>query len=387
MTSRAAPWVLAVVVTTAGACRQREPDPSNDGAETVPVSPAFTGPLGSKAGIPVVDFHAHWDPRFPRRMLEEMDRAGISVAMNYSGGRARTLAASRGAWQESGGRLGFFCNMPWEALEDPDFAGVALAHLRRCREAGALGFKIAKGLGLGVPDPATGGLLAVDDPWLDPIFEEAGRLGLPVAIHTGDPKAFFESCDPGNERWEELSLAPDWCFADRAIYPAWDDLHASFLRLVGRHPNTVFVGVHFGNDPEDPTRVAQAMRENPNLWIDTAARIPEIGRRPPAEVRAVFEEFPDRVLFGTDLQVGIDALVLGAGPHEPSDDDVARFWGSTWRYFETADTGIPSPTPIQGRWTVSGIELPREILEKLYYRNALGLLGIELPAALPHPAR
>jgi predicted TIM-barrel fold metal-dependent hydrolase len=334
------------------------------------------GPLASPTGIRVVDFHTHFDPRSPELMLAKMDEAGVAMAMNFSGGSPRAVPFSVEAQKQSKGRLRFFCVIPWGAADVPDFVGQVVMFLRECKEAGGLGVKISKALGLGALDPATGGLIAVDDPWLDPIFEEAARLGLPIAMHTGDPKAFFEPCGAGNERLEELTLAPEWCFADRSQFPAWEDLFGAFVRRVARHPQTTIVGAHFGNDPEEPLRVGRLMREHPNLWIDTAARLPEIGRRPPEEVRSVFAEFPDRIVFGTDLQVAPEGIVLGAGPEDTTPADIETFWRSTWRYFETNETGLPSPTPIQGRWTITGIGLSPDVLEKLYHGNAERLLGL-----------
>ena len=117
------------------------------------------------------------------------------------------------------------------------------------------------------------------------------------------------------------------------------------------------------------------MREHPNLWVDTAARVPEIGRRP-RDTRAVFDEFPERIVFGTDIQIGPEGVVLGAGPQDTTPADFDLFWRSTWRFFETTDAGIESPTPIQGRWTVEGIGLSRDVLEKFYHGNAERLLGL-----------
>jgi predicted TIM-barrel fold metal-dependent hydrolase len=335
-----------------------------------------TAPSGTPTGLRVVDFHAHFDPRWPELILQRLDQAGISTSVNFSGGSPRLVDASVRAQEQSQGRLRFFCVIPWGGSDRiPDFVGEVVRFLRECKAAGGLGVKISKGLGLAALDPWTGGLLRVDDPWLDPIFEEAGRLGLPVAMHTGDPQAFFRSCGPENERYEELTLAPEWCFADRTIYPSWEDLFGAFVSRVARHPGTTFVGAHFGNAPEEPLRVARTMREHSNLWIDTAARVPEIGRRPD-ETRAVFSEFPERILFGTDIQIGPEMTVLGAGPPDTTPADFERFFRSTWRFFETADEGIESPTPIQGRWTIHGIALGRDALEKFYHANAERLLGL-----------
>src|SRR6185369_11489084 len=99
--------------------------------------------------------------------------------------------------------------------------------------------------------------------------------------------------------------------------------------------------------------------------------------------REFFLKYQDRILFGTDTGIGrrqFDLMFGSTGREPPTMADADRFFESTWRYFETADTDIPSPTPIQGRWNIEGINLPRPVLEKIYYKNAQRLLGIPIPA-------
>ena len=121
-----------------------------------------------------------------------------------------------------------------------------------------------------------GRLVAVDDPGLDPVFEMAGKLGMPVAIHTGDPKAFWKPPTPDNERFDELRVHPRWSFfgapvtlggAVRAVRaargaPSEDDVHRRALRQRPR-----------GSGARRPR-----CSTHRNLYIDTAARVPEIGR-------------------------------------------------------------------------------------------------------------
>ena len=154
---------------------------------------------------------------------------------------------------------------------------------------------------------------------------------------------------------------------------------------MARHPRTTFIGVHFGNDPEDPVRVGQMLDRHKNLVIDTAARVPEIGRvdanHDSDRMRAFFYKYKSRILFGTDVGVGVDPddLLLGStGATPPGPEDVERFFTSTWRWFETRDKAIPSPTPIQGRWTIDGIGLGRDVLEAVYHGNAERVLGVRL---------
>ena len=115
----------------------------------------------------------------------------------------------------------------------------------------------------------------------------------------------------------------------------------------------------------------------PNLYIDTAARVPEIGRQDAARMRRFFEKYQDRILFGTDLGIGPtqeDMMYGSNGSEPPTLADERRFFLSTWRYFETQDKQIALPTPIQGRWSIDGIGLPEPVLRKLYFENAARLL-------------
>src|SRR5262249_54352012 len=276
------------------------------------------------------------------------------------------------------GRIVVFTLLDWrKARAGPGYGARMAADLPRAKELGARGVKIPKGLGLGYTDH-TGRLIAVDDPELDPIFQTAGELGLPVAIHVGDPVAFWKPATPENERWDELRVHPEWSFYGTGV-PSWEELFAQLERRIARHPGTTFISVHFGNAAEYPERVAALLDKYPNLYVDTAARVPEMGRFDAEKMHAILERHKDRVLFGTDLGVGVEAydLMLGStGAEKPTQADIDRFFSATWRYFETRDRGFPHPTPIQGSWTIDGVGLSKDALRAIYGGNAARLLGI-----------
>lgn len=323
-----------------------------------------------------VDAHLHVSRSAVARAVRIMDREGISWGVNLSGGPPggaleRQLEQAKAAQ----GRLLTFTSPNWTECRLPGFGARLAAQLEDAAKLGARGLKIHKALGLGVVDP-NGRLLAVDEPELDALFAAAGDLGLPVWIHTGDPLAFWLEPASTNERSAELQAHPGWGLFGKPV-PTFDQLYAQLDRRVGRHPKTQFISVHFGNCAEQPDRVATSLRAHPNLSIDTAARVPEMGRHPPPRMRAFFEEFQDRILFGSDLGVsgGEQPLFLGSsGATPPTDSEYRRFFDSTRRYFETTDRAFEHPTPIQGNWTIDGIGLPTGILEKLYFRNAERIL-------------
>lgn len=291
-----------------------------------------------------------------------------------------------------GGRVINFANVDWQGCCDAAWAAREAQRLEvAVGQHGFAGLKISKALGLGVRDQA-GRLVAVDDPRLDPLWAAAARLQIPVSIHIADPRAFWLPPTPDNERYAELSVHPGWSWYQRGV-PSWEALLDAGERLFARHPATRFVAVHFGNAAEDLGRVSAMLSRLPNVWIDISARVGEFGRHPPAEVRAFFERFADRILFGTDIGVGDDMLMLGSnGAEQPRMSDVVPFYAAHFRFLEGNERQIDHPSPIQGAWKVDAIGLGPELLDKVYRDNAIRLLNLDpvtfkvRPRASPPPA-
>jgi predicted TIM-barrel fold metal-dependent hydrolase len=202
---------------------------------------------------------------------------------------------------------------------------------------------------------------------------KAAKLNAIIAIHVGDPKAFFEPPTPSNERYDELKLAPDWSFYGED-YPPLMELWKQTERLVSRHPATTFLFIHLGLS-EDIDYMEKLLDAHPNVYVDTSARVPEFGRHPVDKLKRFFAKFQDRILFGTDLSISPGHWQLGSVSETPvGPDDAVKFYQAHFRFFETDLANIDHPTPIQGRWKVNAISLPREVLRKLYYDNAEKLI-------------
>ena len=394
--------LLALLALLAPACRARDgaagparaADRDRPGPPDPP-RPRDPGGPPAPARLPKIDVHMHIGVDAIPRAMALMDTwaitGGVNLSGMYPGPPHHALEQQLAAAAAAGGRIAVFANANFRlVLTTKDYGRAMAAALVESRRLGAIGLKIPKGLGLGYPAPDHRHLLTVDDPGLDPLFDEAGALGMPVAIHVGDPKAFWRPPTPDNERWDELGAHPEWSFYGQPV-PSWQELHAAFERRVARHPRTTFIAVHFGNDPEDPVEVARMLDRYPNFFIDTAARIPEMGRHDAAEMRRFFEKYQDRILFGTDTGVGStqDDMMYGSnGSTPPTLADERRFFESTWRYFETGDRQFESPTPIQGRWRIDGLGLPESILRKIYFENAARILRWTptlRSAAIPDP--
>lgn len=328
-------------------------------------------------GIEIIDSHVHIVPSLSALAvaLDVLEGSGIKLFVAKSGGSWDTprFWSTVAMKRVLGDRFEFFCNIDWDDIDDPDFAERTALGLEKAAAAGAKGIKIFKALGLQVRT-ADGKLVTVDDPRLDPIFEKAGELGLIMAMHTADPVAFFEPPTPDNERYEELSIASRWSFYGED-FPSHDELLAQRDRRLARHPGTKFLLIHLANHPENLEYVDGLLDTYPNVWVDTSARVPEFGRHPADQVRAFFIKHQDRILFGSDIVVSGRGLQLGSVADEPPTiADGIRFYERHFEYFETDHRQMEHPTPIQGRWKVDAINLPAEVLRKLYHDNAWKLI-------------
>jgi predicted TIM-barrel fold metal-dependent hydrolase len=414
MTTLRLPWFLAIGILALVACESYSParaaPPSPDGVAASPVvPPPPSAPPNDEAAVRkeaagwraahlLIDLHEHIDPtpEHLARTVRIHDAVGIGLAVNLSGGVVTRQGKDPSEFevikamtdQLFPGRFVEYMNLDYTDWDKPDFSERAVRQVEEGYRLGAAGLKEFKRLGLYLRDK-NGKLLRIDDPKLDPVWKRCGELGMPISIHVADPRAFWLPFDASNERWEELQDHPKWWFGDPSKFPAREELLGELERVIVRHPDTTFVSVHFANNSEDLAWVDQQLDRHPNMMADLAARIPEIGRHNPDEVRGLFIKHQDRILFATDFQVS-DQLTLGSGGSgpPPTDSDAVTFFEKHWRWLETRDKNFPHMTPIQGHWTISGIGLPVSVLRKIYFDNARKLLARSLratPTVSPPP--
>jgi len=312
-----------------------------------------------KPAFPVIDVHNHLGagkefltPERVKHYLTEMDAAGVRTVVNLDGMWGNTLQETLDALDNSHpGRFLTFAQINFDGIDDEDWGRREAERLEAGFRAGAKGLKFHKSLGLGVRHK-DGTLLKVDDPKLDAVFEMCAKYRRPVMIHSADPSAFFTPLDRNNERWHELNQHPDWLFYGKD-YPSQKELLTQFIHVVARHPKTTFLGAHFDNYAEDLATVAKWLDQYPNLMVDISARISELGRQP-YTARRFFLKYQDRIMLGTDT---------------PGKRDAYRVY---YRFLETDDEYFDS-TPshhLQGFWMIYGLFLPKDVLEKVYLKNA-----------------
>lgn len=310
-----------------------------------------------RAKFPAVDYHAHvggWLSSVERLdslglIMDELGLGVMLVTDNISGDRLKTAMATVRSSAKMKDRVRIFTGISLNGV-GPGWAERVVAQLEADAAAGAVGIgEIGKGFGLSTRK-ADGSRLKIDDPELDPVWQAAGRLGLPVFIHTAEPEEFFQPIDFKNERWLELALFNDRRNQVESGRPRFEELMTERDNLFKRHPKTTFVAAHMGWHANDLGRLGKMFDEMPNLYAELGAVLYDIGRQPRA-AREFFIKYQDRILFGKDS-------------FQPEE------YPYFWRVFETSDDYFDYYRPYHAFWKLYGLGLPDSVLRKVYYENA-----------------
>lgn len=331
-----------------------------------------------RSRFPVIDFHSHITSgrggagiRFsmdPANCLAVMDRKNIRTMVDLTGSYGDGLREAIAKLQAAHpGRFVVFTEPAWTKASDEGYAKTQADLIEDAHQAGAKGLKVVKTLGLYLRERGTEKLVRIDDPRFDLMWEAAVARKMPVAIHISDPEAFFLPIDRFNERWEELHAHPNWSFHGKD-FPGDRELQEARRNVMRRHPKTQFVCLHVANSENLPY-VSECLDSHPNMHVDIAARIGELGRQPRMAGK-FFDKYQDRILFGTDASAG------SGTPQQTFGDALYEIY---YRFLETEDEYFdyaPAPIPPQGRWRIYGLGLSEQILRKVYEGNAARLIGL-----------
>lgn len=312
-----------------------------------------------RAKYPFLDVHNHqfrMNQQDLTPLVKEMDDLNMGVMVNLSGrgrgSRGYLLEVLDNVEKNYPSRFIIFTNLDFTGIDDPEWGKKAAMSLEEDVKAGANGLKIYKSLGFSVTD-GSGKRVAVDDPRIDPVWAKCGELGIPVLIHSADPKSFWDPYDENNERWLELKTHPSRKRSATNPVP-FEQIIGEQHNVFKKHKNTIFINAHFGWFANDLATLGKLLDEMPNMYTEIGAIIAELGRQPRA-AKAFFTKYQDRILFGKDAY----------NPEE---------YYTYFRVLETADEYFPYYKKYHAFWRMYGLDLPDDILKKVYYKNALKII-------------
>ncbi len=214
-------------------------------------------------------------------------------------------------------------------------------------QKGFVGYKIWQGPYYRVLKEGEKGIRYLDDPAHEPVFtamEKAGMIG--ASVHVADPNGPF-----GNRgKWA----------TDPVEY--WRQI-MSMERVLQRHPNLTIVAAHgcwLVCQDAQLDFLRYMFKTYPNFYVDIAATDQYFNLVNRENLRDLFIEYADRLLFGTDASAyKAEAIPAMIERHARS-----------FQILETEDLVAGS---FFGTTPTKGLNLPKEVLEKIYYKNAMKL--------------
>ena len=317
-----------------------------------------------KSKFPFVDVHSHhWDMPVKNlsKLVSEMDSLNMGYLINLSGSGFGVFSGKQGLMdlnltkslenvnENYPDRFGVFLNLDLAKIDNPDFEKNNIIQLENAVNQGVIGLKIYKNLGLTLRD-SRNIRVPVDDDRLSHIWETCARLNIPVLIHSGEPKAFFDPIDKFNERWLHAREKPS-SFRPSDRYPSFDQVMYEQYQLFKKHPKTTFINAHFGWYANDLETLSKQLADLTNVYVEFGAVINELGRQPNS-AKKFFEDYQDRILFGKDIYKMDEYYIY-------------------FQVLETDDEYIEYYRKRHGLWRLYGLNLPDEILKKVYFKNAL----------------
>ena len=309
-----------------------------------------------RSKYPFIDIHNHqfdMPVKDLSDLVSEMDSLNMAFMVNLSGFRGQYLKMCLDNIKKNAPeRLGVFVNLNWENIDSDTFLENNIKILRDAKKDGAIGLKVYKSLGLTDKD-SNGNRIAVNDPRIDPIWEECGKLGFPVLIHSADPASFWKPKDKNNERWLELKQKPNR-YRNPALFPSFESIIAEQHNVFEKHPKTTFINAHLGWMGNDLDRLSSHLDKYPNVVTEIGAVLAELGRQP-KRARKFFIDHQDKILFGKDAYN-------------------QQEYYTYFRVLETEDEYFDYYRKRHAFWKMYGLGLPDSILKKVYYKNALRIL-------------
>ena len=200
------------------------------------------------------------------------------------------------------------------------------------KRRGVVGYKIWVGVSTAVNHPAN-----------DPVFTKMEQLGfVGASVHIAQPYP-TSWCEDAIKFW--------------AAQNAWQ-------RVLDRHPNLVVVNAHMldlFNSDEQLDYLMYMLEKYPNLNVDLSARFQQFHRMDTDKLRNFIIKYSDRILFGTDIT------------NQPEDGNYKQVAEQYNRCFQLLETDKIIKGGFFDEIETKGLALPKEVLEKIYYKNAARL--------------
>jgi predicted TIM-barrel fold metal-dependent hydrolase len=367
--------LLSGAVALLCACTQSKPEPPSAPAAKAdaakPAQPTHYA-MEDFGRVRKLDAHVHMNVTGPAFLEQARDDGFELMAINVdypdfpklADQRAAALTQLRAQDSYKPARIYWATTFSMKGFGKPGWAEKVSAGLAADAAEGAKAVKVWKNVGM--KERFAGKLIMLDDPAISPVAEQIQKLGLTLIGHLGEPHNCWlplEQMTTDNDR-EYFRNHPQYHMYLHPEMPSYEDQIKARDNFVAAHPQLRFVGAHLGSLEYDVDRIAAFLDRYPNTSVDMAARMSQVqyqSVRDIEKVRAFFVRYQDRLLYGTDLTLNPDgnAAEFKAEAH--------NVWTRDWRYLATDESQRVEIIKAD----VPGLALPREVIDKVYYGNAM----------------
>jgi predicted TIM-barrel fold metal-dependent hydrolase len=316
--------------------------------------------------FPKIDAHFHLNTSDPA-VVELAEKYHFKLMTLVTGSSSHERIDQQLSWASQQRRafprtVAYSTTFSMEHWGDPDWQEKTLSRLRQDFAGGAVAVKIWKDIGMTFRDP-NGRFIFIDNPAFDPILDFIAAEGKTVVGHLGEPRNCWLPLDsmtvPGDRSY--YTEHPQYHMYLHPDYPSYDQQIAARDRMLAKHPKLRFVGAHLGSLEWDVAELGKRLDAYPNMAVDMAARICHLEIQDSEKVRRFIIRYQDRLLYGTDLSAQDDSHDFRT---------IIETWKNDWRYFTTGEIMTAPAVPR----SFKGLALPKSVLKKIYYQNALDWL-------------
>lgn len=326
--------------------------------------------------VPKIDVHFHYDtPDF--RYLQFADSLNFKlVSPNVDAGMPldEQLQITASIKEKFPDKFAFFGTFPIENFNKSEFVEETIARIDQCMKAGASGIKIWKNIGMVLKD-RSGNFVMVDDPAFDPVFNYLQEKNIPLLAHLGEPRNCWlplEKMTLGND-FRYYKEHPQYHMYLHPDAPSYEDQMNARDNLLHQHPQLDFTGAHLASLEWNVDELARRFELFPNLKVDFADRIGHLQYQSLADrdrVRNFLIKYQDRTMYATDV-----TLRKSNTNYSLETAKLRQLWLEHWIYLAT-DSTIKIKDLDQKQ--VKGLQLPREVIDKIYYNNAARFFTVNM---------
>ena len=347
------------------ACKSKTEEKTSEDAQVASIEPH---------AIKKIDMHAHF--KYERDYLpiffeeSNMQALLVDVAIADSGGVNRS-------WNEyvahahSQPELFSLCSsLIGVGIDDPDFAEDQIERLKQEIKQGAKMVKVWKNFGMVTKD-ASGEFIQIDDVRLQPIWNFLKDHNIPVMAHIGEPvQAWRPLDDKNNPHYGYYSDHPEYHAYQHPEIPSYETIITARDNWIANNPDLKILCAHMGSMSHDVDMVAERLDKFPNIFVEPAARFGDLVGQDSEKVKAFFEKYQDRIMFGTDYGTSRPQGESTKEDLENEEQNLKENYLRLWTYVATKDSVVE-----RGQKNI-GLGLPVEILNKFYYQNAADFLKL-----------